>query len=118
MSSDDTPPSEQQLRRLQQQGFQLAQMMGLFSYFLHHTPEGKQIIKDMEQQWQQACQQLRADKQLVGSEFSCSQWWHTFQKELLRQSPPPKKPVKTAPKTKIKTPRHTRKPILRFKNIP
>ena len=92
-------------------GAALSELMGLFAYFLNNTAEGQQAKKDLEKDWEQACNALREEKLIKGPQFSCSQWFKHLQKELLTEN-------KKAPKKKAKPmeKKPEKKKALKFKN--
>ena len=91
-----------QLRAARDNGENLAQLLGLFAYFINHTPEGRAVGQEIERDWRATCERLRSEKKLVGADFSFAQWLREIQKELTlqRRNPRPEKKVKTvrAPK--------------------
>ncbi len=65
-------------------GVQITKFFALFNYFLQETPEGQQVKQEMNQAWRETFELLKNNKQLRGSDFSCSSWLKQVQKELLK----------------------------------
>jgi hypothetical protein len=106
---------DEQSQLLYQRGLVLSELAGLFVFFLRHTPSGRQIRKEIETDWQHTCTQLRADKKIIGAEFSCAAWFKEVSKALLepnKNSRQHKKPVA------VKPPKTIKKQVLKFKNLP
>lgn len=64
-------------------GVEISQFFALFNYFLNETPEGRAAKKEMNEAWLTTVAELRDEKQLRGSDFSCGEWLRQVQKELL-----------------------------------
>jgi len=103
---------DSQLQRARDNGENLAELMALFDYFIKYTPEGRQVSREIEQDWQETCQVLRDSKRLVGADFTLYGWLQQIRKELLADA----RPAQPARKPKSKPVRAAKKP-LRFKGI-
>ncbi len=94
------------------QGLALAELIGLFAFFLHETPEGQQAKKTLEQDWQATCQQLKTEKIIKGQTYSFSAWL----KEIFQKLTPPSASSSRTHRSQVKK-THLRRPPIKFKNI-
>ena len=106
---------DRQLVASRQCGEEVAEFLALFDYFLRATPEGHQVVAEIEADWQTACSRLREEKRLIGAEFSLVEWLRQLQKELLKD--PSKIKVGKDNHQKTKTGRQTRPKLQKFRGI-
>jgi len=104
---------DQQLENSRDNGENLAELLALFDYFIKHTPEGRQVSREIERDWQETCDRLRESKRLIGADFSLYEWLTQIRKELLSTS----KPIKVSHKPKIKATRSISKQPQKFRGI-
>ena len=97
-------------------GLAFDELIGEFLYFLRYAPEGKQARKELEISWQQACNQARADKLLVGREWTFTAWLKEIQTQLLDQTKKEASQSLNSSKV-IKKPVKAKEKKLKFKNI-
>ena len=65
------------------EGLELSKLLGLLVYFLKHTPEGRQVRRELEADWQTTIAELKTRGEIRGAQWSCSQWLKQLRKELL-----------------------------------
>ena len=104
---------DQQLENARDNGENLAELLALFDYFIKHTPEGRQVSREIEHDWQETCSRLRESKRLIGADFSLYEWLTQIRKELLSTN----KPIKVSHKPKIKATRSINKQPQKFRGI-
>lgn len=102
-----------QLKAARNYGEELAEFIALFVYFIKHTPEGRAVCAQIEQDWRQTCDRLREEKRLVGADFSMERWLDQVRKDLLSD----KCSFKPVKKTKSKATRQAKRKPLRFRGI-